>query len=62
MQIVRQRGDGNRVTRLDLDDRNLGEVTIEGSEESGRIVVVVQATAPATRLPATYTLSLEQIN
>ncbi len=62
VQIVRQRDDGSRVTRLDLDDRNRGQTTIEDPEASGRIVVVVQAAAPATRLPATYTLSLEQLD
>ena len=62
VQIVRQQAAGSQVTRLDLDDRNNGELIIEDTQDSGRVVAVVQATAPGTKLPAAYTLSLEQVN
>ena len=52
-------GTANRVLQLSLDESNRGGLTLEPDAQARRIVAIVQPTAPATRLPATYRLKLE---
>ncbi len=49
----------NRVVPMKLDGTNRGEMTLEADPDARRVVVVVQALAPATRMPANYSLKLE---
>ncbi len=62
VQVVRNRDGANEVTRIELDGQNRGGIVVDPPERGERLVVVVQATAPATRLPASYTLSLEPVD
>ena len=52
-------GNSNRVLPMQLDSSNGGEIRLEPDPDALRVVVAVQAMAPSTRLPATYTLKLE---
>ena len=54
-------GSANRVLQVSLDESNRGELTLEPDAQARRIVAIVQPTAPATRLPATYRLKLEPV-
>ena len=49
----------NRVVELVVDSANQGQIGIDPSSGARRVVAVVQPMAPATRMEATYTLSLE---
>ena len=51
--------DENRVVEVVLDSANHGQIGIDPSSGARRVVAVVQPMAPATRMEATYTLSLE---
>lgn len=48
----------NRVLQLELDDLNFGKISLEPDPSARRIVAIVQPVAQATRLPATYRLTL----
>ena len=48
----------NRVQQMTLNYNNRGEISIDPDPKARRIVLAVQPTAPATRMPATYSLSL----
>ena len=52
-------GDENRVLPLDLDHLNRGTITLQSPPTARHAVIAVQALAPSTRLPASYTLKLE---
>ena len=54
-----QDGAGNRVDRMQLDASNKGEIVISPHSADGRIIVAVQAMAPSTRMPGSYSLGLE---
>lgn len=61
VQVVYE-GDGehaNRVVQVPLNDTNRGELTVATVPGINRIVAIVQPTAPSTRMPASYTMSLE---
>ncbi len=49
----------NRVLQVQLDETNRGEIALDPTPDTKRIVAIVQPTAPSTRLPANYTLSLK---
>ena len=49
----------NLVRQLQLDENNQGDIYIDPDPDARRIVLAVQPTAPATRLPATYRLNLQ---
>ena len=49
----------NRVLHVPLDETNRGTITLDPYEEAKRIVVIIQPTAPSTRMPANFTISLE---
>lgn len=51
----------NRVVQVPLDDRNRGEVMIEPAPGVKRIVAIIQPTAPSTRMPASYTITLDRV-
>ncbi len=58
VQVV-QMGPENRVTPLALNGDNAGELLVPNVPATERLVVVVTAQAPRTRLPAPYTLTVE---
>ena len=61
VQVIYQSQDGtdSRVERMQLDDNNYGELAIAPKSADGRIIVAVQAMAPSTRMPASYSLRLD---
>ena len=61
VQIIYEgKGDSpNRVLPMELDSRNRGEMTLESDDDAHRMVAVVQSLAPSTRMPASYTVSLQ---
>ena len=61
VQVVYETDDGSssRVHQVPLDEPNRGEITLDPDPNAKRVVAIVQATAPATRLPASYSLRLE---
>ena len=56
VQLVLE-ADETQVLDMELDGTNSGQLTVERPEENQRIVAIVQAIAPRTRQPASYTLS-----
>ena len=52
-------GEENRVQPLKLDGRNQGAMTLAPDSGTRYVALSVQALAPSTRLPASYTLNLE---
>ena len=61
VQVI-QVGTDNRVTRISLDDNNLGSVTIAAPGELDQLVVAVAALAAKTRQEAAYTLTVKSVN
>lgn len=63
VQVVYEGDDehANRVVQVPLDDRNSGEVMIEPAPGVKRIVAIIQPTAPSTRMPASYTIRLDEV-
>ena len=58
--IYEGKGDNsNRVLPMVLDNSNSGKIRLKPDADALRVVVTVQAMAPSTRIPATYTLRLE---
>ena len=55
-------GDETRVTRMELDDSNGGELVIRGLEDLDELVIVVAALAEATQQEATYRLRVEPVD
>ena len=51
----------NRVLQLELDNSNLGNMTLHPAPEARRVVVAVQSMAPSTRMPANYAMRLEPV-
>ena len=58
VQVI-QVGDESRVTSLELDAGNRGEMTLHPDPDTRYTVIAVQSMAPATRLPAGYALMLD---
>ena len=61
VQII-QVAQENRVTVLQLDDNNAGEIIIPAPQDLQRLVVAVAAMAPKTRQEAHYTLTVEPVS
>ena len=61
VQLVLE-ADETQVLDMELDGTNSGQLTVERPEENQRIVAIVQAIAPRTRQPASYTLSWSPAN
>ena len=59
VQVI-QVGADSQVTRMELDSRNSGALTIDRPEESGRLVVAGGALAAKTRQQASYELTVEE--
>ena len=58
--IYEGRGDtANQVLQFELDDFNSGEMTLQPSPDTRRVVAAVQSVAPSTRMPASYQLELK---
>ena len=55
-------GVSNRVVQVPLDGSNRGELTLTPDTSARRTVVIVQAMAPSTRMPASYTLQHGRVN
>ncbi len=51
----------NRVEEVTLDSANRGRIVIEADPRVRRTIAVIQPMAPATRMKATYRLSLESV-
>ena len=49
----------NRVLQMELDDANSGRMALDPAPGDRRVVVAVQSMAPSTRMPASYTISME---
>jgi len=52
-------GSENQVTRLVLDEANMGELIMPAPRRLERLVVAVAALAPKTRIETSYTLTVE---
>ena len=52
-------GSENQVTRLVLDEANMGELIMHAPRRLERLVVAVAALAPKTRIETSYTLTVE---
>ena len=63
LQVVYEGDEGtpNRIVQVELDDHNRGEILLDPAQEFRRIVAIVQPMAPATRMPASYTILLEEV-
>ena len=58
VQVI-QVGEETRVTKLELDENNTGQMAIGAPRDWERMVVAVAALAPKTREGASYTLKVE---
>ena len=63
VQVVYEGNEGfqNRILQVDLDEHNRGEIILEPAQDLKRIVAIVQPLAPSTRMPASYTILLEEV-
>ena len=61
VQVI-ESGEENLVTRMKLDEANLGELVVAAPRASDRLVVVVAAMAPKTRIETVYSLAVEPVN
>lgn len=57
VQVI-EMAETNRVTLMQLDQANLGELIVPAPQTLDRLVVAVAALAPNTRQPAPYTLTV----